>query len=109
MIEYSKKVVRCNFCMKLFPRKKDIEYSHPSHSTPDEVLLCPECKKGHLWLVDMEVDKEQLEKDKYNREHPPHDEIIKNAIHKRERSYTKPEPPYGKKLSDGFFMLNDDF
>lgn len=100
MVEYSKKLVRCNFCFGVFPKEKDTNYKNP---TP-----CPKCKKGHLWLLDMEVDEEQLKKDKYNREHPTHSENVKNAIHKSDRDMPDRAPNFGTRLGKGFEMLDGE-
>ena len=106
MVRYSKDIVRCNFCITTFPRESGVDYYFPGSKLP--LIKCPKCDIGHLWLFDTEVNEKQLEKDKYDREHPSLGEKIKNAIHLHDRPYTKPEPFYGTKLHDGFKMLSDD-
>ena len=107
MAKYSETIVRCNYCMQTFPREPGIKYSSSFESIKNPIE-CPRCHKGHLWLFDIEVDEKRLKRDKYNREHPSHSERVKNAIHLHGREYTKPEPPYGSKLDDGFWLLSDD-
>ena len=107
MAEYSKTAVRCNYCMATFPKEPGVEYSCHWKDIKNPIK-CPKCNKGHLWLFDIEVNEEKLKKDKYDREHPSRGERVKNALHLHGREYTKPEPPYGSKLDDGFWLLDDD-
>ncbi len=108
MIEYSDKTVRCNFCMYTFPRKKDVEYSCPFGEKKDPKRLCSKCKKGHLWLIDIRVDGEQLKKDKKNHANPSHSEKVKNGMHKSDIDMPDRTPNFGTRLEQGFRMLDGD-
>jgi hypothetical protein len=105
MVPYSEKIVRCNFCMHTFLREKDVEYSYSSHNSPDTVPLCPDCKKGHLWLINMRVNEEQLKKDKYNRKHPSKKQISSDAAFNSDVSRPDRSPNFGTRLKKGFEML----
>lgn len=106
MVEYSKKIVRCNLCMHTFPREKDIIYSHPGYCSPNKTPLCPNCEKGHLWLIDMRINEEQLKKDKYDREHPSKKQIASDAAFNSDVSRPDRPPNFGTRLGKGFEILN---
>lgn len=107
-MEYSNKIVRCNLCMYTSPREKGVKYSCSFGDKPDPKVLCPKCKKGHLWLMNIAVDKEQLKKDKKNHANPSHSENVKNAIHKSDRDMPDRTPNFGTRLAQGFRMLDGD-
>ena len=84
-MKYNKKIVRCNYCMRIFPRKEDVEYCFPGSRSHGP--LCFHCNKGHLWLIDTEVNEERLKKDKYDREHPPLGTRISDGMHAKSEGY----------------------
>jgi len=108
MVEYSKELVRCNFCMGIFARENDVEYSHPCNSSSKETPSCPICEKGHLWLLDMRIDEEQLKKDKEARANPPLRDKIRDGIYASDRDTPDRAPNFGTRLGKGFDMLGND-
>lgn len=108
MMKYSDKIVRCNLCMHTFPKEKDVKYSCSFGEKEDPKRLCSKCKKGHLWLIDIKVDEEQLKKDKIRHTNPSHSENVKNAIHKSDRDMPDRTPNFGTRLAQGFRMLDGD-
>jgi len=108
MVQYSDKTVRCNFCMATFPREDGIVYSFPGNADTNIVELCPECEKGHLWLLNLKVDEEQLKKDKEARANPPLRDKIRDGIYGSDRDLPDRPPNFGTRLGKGFDMLGND-
>lgn len=84
----SKNWVRCNCCQHIFPRQKGIFYRDRLKRVP-----CPICSKGVLDYMSLKVNQKQLEKDRYNREHPSFREKCFNSCMKKEPS------TYGRKMT----------
>lgn len=106
MMEYSKKMVRCNLCQNLISRDKDIKYS--AGYSDNIKVPCPKCKKGNLWLFDIKVDKERMKKERYKLDNPTNGEKISNGMHRVDMDRPDRKINFGTRLQKGFEMLGDD-
>ncbi len=105
-MKYSEKLVRCNVCQDLFPREKNVEYS--AGACDGIKIPCSKCKKGYLWLFDIEVNEERMKRERKKLNNPTNGEKISNGIHKGNQNRPDRKANYGTRLEKGFKMLGND-